>query len=252
MSYYLEKPKNADQKQEYWEIGLGLQSTDGLTPSEYVVSLSYENIRENKGYDEVITDLNKYYIWKKSSNRTMEADFASVKIAEILSTDAFSLSPATLLSYHKRIFENIEEFTHPVGKFRDVNISKKEEVLGGGTVIYSDFNEIIPTLTWDFEQQKDKNYSNLTNEDIVYDVTKFISNIWQVHPFREGNTRVVAVFLIKYMRTLGFNLNNNSFKENSKKFRDALVLHNAPMKLQNKLVLEKFMKNTFLKGELSK
>ncbi|GAB2023910.1 hypothetical protein RyT2_29940 [Pseudolactococcus yaeyamensis] len=247
--YDLEKAPSYQKKQDYWETSFGLQATDNLRPSDYLISLSKDNIEGTKSYQEIIEDLTVYYSENQSINRTMEADFASVRITEILASESFTLSPATLISYHERLFKGIEEFRYPVGKVRQENISKTEEVLGGLSVMYSDFREINTTLSYDFTQEKAKDYSELSDLEIVKEVTKFISGVWQIHPFREGNTRTTAVFTIKYLRSLGFEIDNEPFKKHAKYFRDALVLDNAPARISNKTFLNQFMENVLLSGK---
>jgi fido (protein-threonine AMPylation protein) len=246
--YDVEKEPTYKKKIDAWEIGFGLQAADNLKPSDYLVSLADENISGNKSYDEIIGDLKDYYSEHQSINRTMEADFASVRIAEILASDSFTLSPATLINYHRRLFEGIDEFRYPVGEIRKVNISKDESVLGGKTVLYSDYRDIEATLSWDFSQQKNKDYEGMTNDAIVADVTNFISGVWQIHPFREGNTRTTAVFTIKYLPTLGYDVDNEPFKKHARYFRDSLVFDNAPTAYGSKKFLKQFMENVLLSG----
>lgn len=239
------------QKKEYWEIGFGLQATDNLKPSEYLVALAQKNIDGELSYQEIIENLNHYYSENKSLGRQQEADYASTRISEILSTDSFTLNPATLMSYHQRLFYGIDDFRYPVGKIRQENITKSEVVLAGGTVNYADFREINATLSWDFTQEKDKDYTVMNKQEIITNVTNFISGIWQIHPFREGNTRTTAVFTLKYLKTFGFKVDNEAFKEHSKFFRDALVLANASRQFEDKSYLQKFMANTFLEKQYS-
>ena len=246
--YELEKLKTEQEMQKYWDMAIGLQKTDGLTPSEYLIYLSKEHVEGRADYTQIIEDLKVYHDSNKTSDRTVEADFSSVRISEILSTDGFVLSPATLLSYHRRLFTGIDGFEHPVGIFRSDNITKPEEVLDWYSVNYADHADILDTIKWEFSEEKEHIGSNMPTSEILTRVTKFIANIWRVHPFREGNTRTIAVFTIKYLRTLGLNSDNTPFKDNSRFFRDALVLYNAPSKLYTDKYLRFFMENTFLNG----
>ncbi|EMP64500.1 hypothetical protein D819_07182, partial [Streptococcus mutans AC4446] len=123
----------------------------------------------------------------------------SLRIAELLSRSGFSFSPATLLTIHKELFQDIFDDSIPVGQFRQTNISKKEAVLNGESVIYADYPMIQATLDYDFQQEKIFRYSGLSKETMVQHIQSFISGIWQIHPFREGNTRTITVFLIKYL-----------------------------------------------------
>lgn len=237
---------------ENWEIGFGLQAIDGLKPSEYLVALAEQQIAGKLTYTEVEENLQKYYEASASFEDKMEADFSSMRIAAILSDVSFTFSPATLLGYHRKLFSGIETFRYPVGEFRKLNMTKKEPVLGGASVSYTDYEVIKETLIWDFEQEKEKDYRGKTRKEMAHEVMAFISNIWQVHPFREGNTRTIAVFAIKYWRTFGFELNNEPFKHHAKYFRDSLVLANADRLRQTDQYLRMFTEYALLgcRGEL--
>ena len=147
----------------------------------------------------------------------------SARITKLLGEKAFQFSPAEWITIHRRLFEGV--FKH-AGQIRQYNITKKEWVLNGETVIYADFNSIKDTLDYDFATEKQFSYEGLSVEASVKHLAKFASDIWQIHPFGEGNTRATAVFMIKYMKTFGFRVNNNAFRENSWYFRNALVRAN--------------------------
>ena len=231
-----------------WETAFGLQETDGLKPSDYIVALSEEHINGNLTYEELEKNVKAYYIHSTQDDRGEEADLSSIRINRILASTGFRLSPVTLMNYHKQIFEGVRGYVYPVGKFRDVNISKEQQVLGGLSVNYIDFREIKDTLIWDFEQENSYPYKNKSKDEIAHHVMKFISNVWQIHPFREGNTRTIAVFTIKYLRHYDFEIDNEPFKEHSKYFRNALVIDNAPFKYKTNEYLQKFTENTVLSG----
>ena len=125
----------------------------------------------------------------------------------------------------------------------------KKDVLNGESVIYADYPMIQATLDYDFQQEKIFRYSGLSKETMVQHIQSFISGIWQIHPFREGNTRTTTVFLIKYLREFGFEVDNTPFQKHAKFFRDALVLDNAKI-LQKRLeFLTVFFENLLLSGE---
>ena len=135
----------------------------------------------------------------------------------------FQFSPAERLSIHRRLFEGI--FSH-AGQVRQYNITKKEWVLNGDTATYADWNSIKETLDYDFATEKQFSYEGLSVDSAVKHLAKFASDIWQIHPFSEGNTRATAVFMIKYMKTFGFSVNNDAFEKYSWYFRNALVRAN--------------------------
>jgi len=234
--------------QENWEIGFGLQAIDGLKPSEYLVELAEKQTLGKLTYEEVEINLKRYYEENPVALPNLEADISSMRIAEILADPSFTFSPVMLLGIHRKLFSGIDTFQFPVGEFRTINMTKKEPVLNGATVAYTDYGMIKETLTWDFQQEKSKDYRGKSLEAIAHEVMSFISGVWQVHPFREGNTRTIAVFAIKYLRTFGFEINNEPFKNHSRFFRDALALANAGRLQQTDKYLRMFTENVLLNG----
>jgi fido (protein-threonine AMPylation protein) len=217
------------KKLENWQIAIGLQQVDGLTPSKYLIKLAKDNIEGKISIDEATKQISQYY--KKNPAKTaaamgkQEADEVSSRIAKLLSNNTFVFSPAELLSIHKFLFKGILE-PKIIGKIRKYDISKDEPVLNGDSVSYSSANSIKDTLDYDFKQEKSFNFKGLSKQERVEHIMKFMSGIWQIHPFGEGNTRTIAVFIIKYLRTLGFKVNNELFEEYSLYFRNALVRAN--------------------------
>ncbi len=215
------------EKAKNWETAIGLQDVDGLKPSDYLLDTAKEHIEGNININEAKDRINRYY--KKSNERkknkenTEEADKVSVRITEILSENAFNFSPTELLNIHKRLFDGIYKMA---GKYRDYNFTKDEWILNEDTVTYSSYENIKETLDYDFNQEREFSYKDLSLDESIKHLCRFISNIWQVHPFCEGNTRTTAVFLIKYLRTFGFNVNDDVFADNSWYFRNALVRAN--------------------------
>ena len=215
------------EKAAIWETAIGLQQVDGLTPSLYLIETAKNHIDGDITIAEVKERLENYYkIHSKrldTEERTEEADKVSARIAEILAEKTFSFSPAEYLTIHKRLFDGVFK---AAGKIRDYNISKDEWVLNGDTVYYASADSIKATLDYDFATEKSYDYSKLSKEATVKHIAKFISDIWQIHPFGEGNTRATAVFAIKYLRKFGFNVSNDLFANNSWYFRNALVRAN--------------------------
>ena len=216
------------EKAQIWQTAIGLQKVDGLTPSSYLIQTAKENIEGDITFEEVKKRIDDYY--KTLSNkqtdaddRTEEADKVSARIAEILSEKTFTFSPLWYINIHRRLFIGIYKFA---GKIRNYNISKSEWVLDGKTVFYSDADMISATLEYDFKQEKDFSYKKLNQSEIVEHIAKFISDLWQIHAFGEGNTRTTAVFAIKYLRTFGYNVDNDLFAKYSWYFRNALVRAN--------------------------
>lgn len=250
---YIRNSEPAKKEKTYaWATAIGLQQVDGLTPSKYLFETAKRNIDGEISVAEATSIIDSYYESKtdRSGNdneRTEEADKVSSRIAQILSEKSFNFSPSYLIALHGRLFAGIFKFA---GKIRDYDISKKEWVLDGDSVMYGAAFELKAALDYDFEQERHFSYKNLTLEETVKHITFFVSRLWQIHAFGEGNTRTTAVFTIKYLRSLGFNADNELFAENSWYFRNALVRANYN-NLQkgiheNSEFLEKFFRNLLL------
>lgn len=250
---YIRNSEPAKKEKTYaWSTAIGLQQVDGLTPSKYLFETARRNIDGEISVAEATSIIDSYYESKvhrsnDDDKRTEEADKVSSRIAQILSEKSFNFSPSYLIALHGRLFEGIFKFA---GKIRDYDISKKEWVLDGDSVMYGAAFELKAALDYDFEQERHFSYKNLTMEEIAKHITFFVSRLWQIHAFGEGNTRATAVFTIKYLRSLGFNADNELFAENSWYFRNALVRANYN-NLQkgiheNTEFLEKFFRNLLL------
>ena len=224
--YIRQSEPNKRDKGYAWHTAIGLQAVDGLKTSKYLIDTAIKNIEGDISIDEAQELLNSYYEENPKSGddeRTEEADKVAVRIAKILSEKAFSFTPNEYISIHKKLFTGI--YGH-AGKVRDYNITIKEWVLDGATVLYGSASELRATLEYDFSEEKKFSYRNLTMDEIIHHLAIFVSRLWQIHIFGEGNTRTTAVFFIKYLRTLGFDATNDIFAENAWYFRNALVRAN--------------------------
>ena len=229
LSEYIKQGElSKSEKAKTWETAIGLQDVDGLKPSKYLITTAKEHIEGNIDINEAKKKIDEYY--KVSGNRNQEenenseeADKVAVRITEILSEKGFNFNVFELTNIHSRLFKGIYK---EAGKIRDYNFTKKEWILNDDTVTYSSFETIKDALEYDIKQEKNFSYKDLSLDESIKHIARFTSNIWQVHPFCEGNTRTTAVFIIKYLRTFGFNINDNVFAENSWYFRNSLVRAN--------------------------
>ena len=246
--YSKEKEPTKYYKTYAWKTAIGLQQVDGLEPSEYLIKTAEQSINGDISFDDVHKLITTYYKENKSqAERTEEADKVSVRIAQMISENSFVFSPIELITIHKRLFEGI--YSH-AGRIRDYNISKQEWVLDGDTVIYGNAYNLRETLDYDLGFEKNFDYTGLSTEETIKHLARFVSNIWQIHIFGEGNTRTTAVFLIKYLSKLGFNVTNDIFAEHSWYFRNALVRANYNNRAKNvtetTYYLELFLRNLLL------
>lgn len=249
---YLRESEPGKRYRKYvWDTAIGLQAVDGLETSEYLKETAKRNIDGDISLDEVQDLIDTYY--RQATNNeesgTQEADLVSARIATILAEKAFVFSPAQYLGIHKRLFQGV--YKH-AGQIRDYNISKEEWVLDGDTVTYGGAVDLRETLEYDLNREGAFSYKGLNMDETIKHLARFVANLWQIHVFGEGNTRTTAVFFIKYLRTLGFDVTNDIFSEHSWYFRNAMVRANYN-NIQNGVhetteFLELFLRN-LLMGE---
>ena len=222
--YIIQGEGTQKQRAKNWQIAIGLQDVDRLQNSAYLFETARQHIEGDIDIAAVQRRIEDYYRTeegrKLATERTDEADIVAARISGILAEKTFSFIPAIYANLHKRLFSGV--FPH-AGEFRKVNISKKEWVLDGESVLYTPCDVLSETLEFDFKEERDFSYANLSAEDAVRHIAKFISGIWQIHPFMEGNTRTTAVFTILYLRMFGFKACNEPFRDHSWYFRNALV-----------------------------
>ena len=215
------------ERAEAWRVAIGLQAVDGLKTSEYLQDTARRNIEGEITIDEARELVKEYYIKKTTHDEDdadkEEADRVSSNISKLLQTDAFTYSVAGLAAIHRAIFEGV--FKH-AGRFRDYDISKKEWVLRGDSVLYGRWQDLRMAIEYDLGQEHQFDYTGLNKDQVVEHLAKFVSGLWQIHPFGEGNTRTTAIFTIKYLRSQGFSVNNDMFERHSWYFRNALVRAN--------------------------
>lgn len=235
-----------------WRAAIGLQKVDGLTPSAYLVETARRNIEGEISIAEAGKIIGEYYKSKAvraeaAKTRTDEADIVSQRMTEILAEPTFSFSPASYVSIHRKLFFGIYKFA---GKIRDYNITKSEWVLKKDTVRYESAEGIAATLEYEFERERNFNYRGLSPQETISHFSRFIADVWQIHAFGEGNTRTTGIFAVKYLRTLGYAVENDIFTDNSYYFRNALVranYTNIPKGIHPTLVyLERFFANLLL------
>ena len=214
-------------KQLEWDMAIGLQEVDNLKPSKYLEKLLEENVSGNLTIKQVEEELREYYIEKDKkqelNHNELECDFVATRIVELLQIDNFELSVDYLKYIHKYLFQDVYEFA---GEFRNIDFSKHEKILNNDSVAYGDYKTLKESLEYDISLEKEKNYKDMSVVEVINNITKFSSSIWQVHPFREGNTRTTALFIEKYLISLGYEVDNTLFKDKSVYFRNALVRSN--------------------------
>ena len=224
--YLIEKDPTQKEKSYAWDTAIGLQAVDGLSPSGYLKETAAKNIKGEITLREAYQLIESYYQEKPyhtETERTEEADKVSVRIASLLTEKAFSFTPKEYVAIHRKLFTGI--YPH-AGQLRDYNITKKEWVLDGDSVIYGSATELEATLDYDFSQERAFSYRNLPTNAMIKHLAEFVARLWQIHIFCEGNTRTTAVFFIKYLHTLGFDVTNDIFAENAWYFRNAMVRAN--------------------------
>ena len=236
-------------KQLQWDMAIGLQQVDNLKPSKCLEQISEKNILGELTIKEVEQSLKEYYTTKEKNinHNELECDFVSMRIVELLNQDNFKLSVDYLKYIHKYLFQDVYEFA---GEFRKIDFSKHEKILNNDSVAYGDCKTLTESLEYDIRLEKEKDYKDMSIVEVIKNITDFTSNIWQVHPFREGNTRTTAVFICKYLNSLNFNQDISIYNNKASYFRNALVRSNYFNNFLNikeeKVYLIKFYENLLL------
>ena len=255
--YIRQSEPDKRERGEVWRVAIGLQQVDGLTTSDYLVDTAKQHIDGEITIVEAKALIDSYYKsastrHEMENDRTEEADKVSARIAELLSEKTFNFSPTQLTSIHRRLFDGIYKLA---GHIRDYNITKKEWVLNGATIYYADYTTISETLEYDMRAEREFSYAGLPVDEAIRHLVRFCANLWQIHAFCEGNTRTTAVFMIKYLRTLGFEVINDMFAQNSWYFRNALVRANYSNLqkgiTETTIYLERFFRSMLLGEEYS-
>lgn len=251
--YLVQSDGNRRQRAENWQIAIGLQDVDRLQNSAYLLDTARQHIEGELDMAAVQQRIEDYYRTSEggrlTSQRTYEADIVAARISAILSEKTFAFIPSSYAHLHKRLFDGV--FKH-AGEYRTVNISKREWVLDGESVLYAPYELLRETIEYDFAQERNFSYQGLSAEEAVTHMAKIISGLWQIHPFMEGNTRTTAVFTIMYLRQFGFPVNNEPFRDHSWYFRNALVRANFNDYHQGisatTIFLERFFENLLFNG----
>ena len=248
------RKQNEPDKQERayaWQTAIGLQAVDGLKTSDYLKDTACRHIEGDITIDEARELIKSYYLSKSKreleEDEMREADTVAANITKILSTRTLDISTNGYVSLHRRIFDGVFKFA---GRIRDYDITKREWVLDGDTVNYLNWEDLRRAIDYDIEQERNFSYAGLSSDEIIKHITRFVSNIWQIHAFGEGNTRTTAVFTIQYLRSIGFDVSNNLFANHSWYFRNALVRANYKNVQKGidytPVYLERFFRNLLL------
>lgn len=249
---YIKQNEPDKQEKAYaWQTAIGLQAVDGLKTSDYLKDTACKHIEGDITIDEARELIKSYYLAKSNrepeDDETREADTVAANITKILSVRTLDFSTNGYVSLHRRIFAGVFKFA---GRIRDYDITKKEWVLDGDSVNYLNWEDLRRAIDYDIEQERNFSYSGLSSDEIIKHITRFVSNLWQIHAFGEGNTRTTAVFTIQYLRSIGFDVNNNLFANHSWYFRNALVRANYKNVRKGidytPIYLERFFRNLLL------
>ena len=239
------------EKAGYWQTAIGLQAVDGLKVSNYLQDTARKHIEGDITIDEARELVNQYYITKTAHDANdedkEEGDRVSSNIVKVLSSPTFDFSTGGYQSIHRRVFEGVMKHA---GELRTYDITKKEWVLEGDTVLYLNWEDLHRALDYDLEQERAYSYKGKSHDEMIAHLTRFVSGLWQIHAFGEGNTRTTAVFTIQYLRSLGFEVSNDQFARHSWYFRNALVRANYRNVAKgidySPVYLERFFRNLLL------
>ncbi|HAX03696.1 MAG: hypothetical protein A2Y45_08745 [Tenericutes bacterium GWC2_34_14] len=136
--------------------------------------------------------------------------------------DSFKLHTSQdVFKIHLILFENVYEWA---GKPRHIDIYKDEPIINNMSVEYTKYKKIIEKMNNIDHKYFNQDWEYLKKEDFIYLFTRLITDIWKVHPFREGNTRTVSIFAFLFLKQYGYDFNAELISRHAKYFRNALVM----------------------------
>lgn len=238
--------READEaaRRQYWAMAIGLQAVDGLEVSPYLRDLSRGYVAGSYTLEQTGSLIRAYHADEAAGDSsveraeasgvrralahaaTAEADLVSQRIAELLERGTFFLAPDMLSNIHATLFQDLDKDVYQPGAYKKERLVKQEDILNGDSVLYADPSMIQMSLDYLFKEEGRRTYAVRLEGDDLARFCKFVSDIWQVHPFVEGNTRTTALFAVLYLRSLGFDVSNDPFEKHARYFRDALVRAN--------------------------
>ena len=240
-------------RRHYWACAIGLQAVDGLKVSAYLKQTAEKYVRGECSLDEAGELIRAYHTpgspsYGENAHSSLEADLVSQRIAEVLARGSFTLVPDMPRIVHKQLFRDLPSDAYRPGEYKLEPLVKQEEILNGDSVLYADPTLVEQSLRYLFDEERLANGYDLTlTGGDLSRFARFISLVWQVHPFQEGNTRTIAVLAALYLQQLGFNVGNEPFEQHARYFRDALVRANyrnaAAGILPNMSFIERFFDN---------
>ena len=243
----MEENKALDsEKQLKWELAINLQEVDNLKPSKILKELSWKHMDGSLTINEVEKKLEEYYDKKgdRMNYGEHECDFVSARIVEILDKKQFELTSSFLKYIHRFLFQDVYDFA---GELRKIDFSKHARILNNDVIVFEGSNSLNESLEYVISKELEKKYKKMDLKEVPKSLAEFSSNLWRIHPFKEGNTRTIVIFLEKYLNSLGYKIDINLFKEKSVYFRDALVrsnYSNRNLKVkENDMFLVKFFEN---------
>ena len=130
-------------------------------------------------------------------------------------------TPAGLCEIHRFLFGDIYDWA---GKYRIINIEKREKLLAGRSVWYSNDEDIPLDLENAFQELLSQDWPQFSRQDFVRHLTACFPKIWQVHPFREGNTRTLVMLMTFFVEHHGFYMDQELLAASSGYVRDSLVM----------------------------
>ena len=219
-------------RRHYWACAIGLQAVDGLQVSDYLRDVAQSYVAGERSLDETGELVRAYHTpgaasYNAKGEESREADLVSQRIAEVLARGSFALVPDMPRIIHRQLFCDLPQEVYRSGEYKLEPLVKQEEILNGDSVLYTDPMLVEQSLRYLFEEEREAgDYGLVLSGAELGRFSRFVSLVWQIHPFQEGNTRTVAVLAALYLRQLGFDVGNEPFEHHARYFRDALVRAN--------------------------
>ncbi len=172
-------------------------------------------------YEDAPVLRNKLDIRDERTLDLIEAEQSRQNMMLLYEAGFHDFSPKGLCEIHKVLFGDIYDWA---GKYRIINIEKREQLLAGKSVWYSNAEDIDADLEKAFAAMQALDWQRMDKEQFVSALARRFPTIWQVHPFREGNTRTVVMMLTFFVEHYGYWLDQELMAACAGYVRDSFVM----------------------------
>lgn len=172
-------------------------------------------------YPDVDVLRNKLEIKDEKLLDQVESEYSRANMQILYSEGYNAFSKNSICYIHKKLFEDVYDWA---GKYRTINIFKREELLAGMSVWYADSEDIDRDLREAWKRIMKIRWEALSTEEFAINVAHTFPALWQAHPFREGNTRSVVTLMVLFIESYGYYVDKELLARSAGYVRNSFVL----------------------------